>query len=61
LFFDALVIIPFSKLRALRRPKVYAFIKILNVLINLVEKGGSVYLDGNKVGTAMGMSTFKTQ
>jgi hypothetical protein len=33
----------------------------INVLINLVEKGGSVYLDGNKVGTAMGMSTFKTQ
>jgi hypothetical protein len=36
-------------------------IERINVLINLVEKGGSVYLDGNKVGTAMSLSTFKTQ
>jgi hypothetical protein len=33
----------------------------INVLINLVEQGGHVYLDGNKVGTAMSLSTFKTQ
>jgi hypothetical protein len=33
----------------------------INVLINLVEKGGSVYLDGNKVGTAMSLNTFRTQ
>lgn len=36
LVLDALVIIPFSKLRALQRPVVYAIIKIGNVLINLV-------------------------
>ncbi len=33
---DALVIIPFSKLRAFQKPMVYAVIKISNVLINLV-------------------------
>ncbi|WP_220761267.1 lipopolysaccharide biosynthesis protein [Flavobacterium sp. UMI-01] len=33
---DALVIIPFSKLRALQKPMVYALIKIGNVLVNLV-------------------------
>ena len=32
---DALVIVPFSKLRANQRPKFYALIKIGNVLINL--------------------------
>jgi hypothetical protein len=36
-------------------------IERINILINLVEKGGSVYLDGNKVGTAMSLSTFRTQ
>lgn len=33
---DALVIIPFSKLRAYQKPMVYATIKIGNVLVNLV-------------------------
>lgn len=33
---DALVIIPFSKLRAYQKPMVYAAIKIGNVLVNLV-------------------------
>ena len=33
---DALVIIPFSKLRAEKKPMVYAFIKIGNVLVNLI-------------------------
>jgi len=33
---DALVIIPFSKLRAYQKPMVYAIIKIGNVLVNLV-------------------------
>ncbi|MGO4817125.1 lipopolysaccharide biosynthesis protein [Flavobacterium sp. W22_SRS_FP1] len=33
---DALVIIPFSKLRAYQKPMVYAVIKIGNVLINLI-------------------------
>ncbi len=33
---DALVIIPFSKLRAFQKPMVYAAIKIGNVLINLI-------------------------
>ncbi|SDW13272.1 lipopolysaccharide biosynthesis protein [Flavobacterium degerlachei] len=33
---DALVIIPFSKLRAFQKPMVYAVIKIGNVLVNLI-------------------------
>jgi hypothetical protein len=33
---DALVIIPFSKLRAYQKPMLYAVIKIGNVLINLI-------------------------
>ncbi|MEN9910044.1 MAG: hypothetical protein RLZZ540_3203 [Bacteroidota bacterium] len=33
---DALVIIPFSKLRAFQRPMMYAIIKIGNVLVNLL-------------------------
>lgn len=33
---DALVIIPFSKLRATQRPMFYAIIKIANVLVNLL-------------------------
>lgn len=36
LVLDALVIIPFSKLRALQRPIMYAIIKIGNVLVNLL-------------------------
>lgn len=36
LVLDALVIIPFSKLRAEQRPIVYAVIKIVNVIINMV-------------------------
>lgn len=35
LVFDALAIIPFSKLRALQRPMRYAIIKIANVVVNL--------------------------
>lgn len=33
----------------------------LDELITAVREGGHVYLDGNKVGTAMAMGTFKTQ
>jgi hypothetical protein len=33
----------------------------LDELIAVVKQGGYVYLDGNKVGTAMAMGTFKTQ
>ncbi|AOW08674.1 lipopolysaccharide biosynthesis protein [Flavobacterium gilvum] len=33
---DALVIVPFSKLRAYQRPKFYAMIKIGNVVVNLI-------------------------
>jgi len=36
LVLDALVIIPFSKLRANQRPMVYAAIKIGNVMVNLI-------------------------
>lgn len=35
LVFDALVIVPFSKLRALQRPMKYAVVKIGNVVLNL--------------------------
>jgi O-antigen/teichoic acid export membrane protein len=35
LVFDALAVIPFSKLRANKRPKVYAAVKIGNVMMNL--------------------------
>ena len=35
LVLDALVIVPFSKLRAYQKPMVYAIIKIGNVLVNL--------------------------
>jgi hypothetical protein len=33
----------------------------LDELISVVKAGGHVYLDGNKVGTAMSLSTFRTQ
>ena len=33
----------------------------INVLIAAVEKGGNVYLDGTKVGTAMNVSTYRVQ
>ncbi|HTG66462.1 MAG TPA: oligosaccharide flippase family protein [Flavobacterium sp.] len=36
LVLDALVIIPFSKLRAFQRPTMYAIVKIGNVLVNLL-------------------------
>ena len=36
LAFDALVIIPFSKLRAEQRPIKYSVIKILNTIINIL-------------------------
>lgn len=33
----------------------------LDELISVVKSGGNVYLDGNKVGTAMTVSTYRTQ
>lgn len=36
-------------------------IDLLKELISVAKQGGNVYLDGNKVGTAMAMGTFKTQ
>ena len=36
-------------------------ITLLKELITVVKSGGDVYLDGTKVGTAMAMSTYKTQ
>lgn len=44
LAFDALVIIPFSKLRAEKKPMIYAVIKIGNVLINLFLNIFLIYL-----------------
>jgi hypothetical protein len=34
---------------------------LLKELVTAVKSGGNVYLDGNKVGTAMGISAYKTQ
>jgi hypothetical protein len=34
---------------------------LLKELVNAVKAGGNVYLDSNKVGTAMAMGTYKTQ
>jgi hypothetical protein len=36
-------------------------IALLKELVAAVKSGGDVYLDGTKVGTAMAMSTYKTQ
>jgi hypothetical protein len=36
-------------------------VALLQELITAVKTGGNVYLDGNKVGTAMGISAYKTQ
>ena len=36
-------------------------IERINVLIAAVEKGGNIYLDGTKVGTAMNVSTYRVQ
>ncbi len=36
-------------------------VNLLQRLIGVVERGGDVYLDGNKVGTALGMSSYRTQ
>jgi hypothetical protein len=36
-------------------------IERINVLIAAVEKGGNIYLDGTKMGTAMNISTYKVQ
>jgi hypothetical protein len=37
------------------------FYEKLDELITAVKLGGNVYLDGNKVGTAMATTTFKVQ
>lgn len=37
------------------------FYEKIDELIAVIKQGGNVYLDGNKVGTAMAISTFKTQ
>ena len=36
-------------------------VALLKELLSTVKSGGNVYLDGTKVGTAMAMSTYKTQ
>jgi len=36
-------------------------IERINVLIAAVEKGGNIYLDGTKMGTAMNVSTYRVQ
>jgi hypothetical protein len=36
-------------------------VALLQELITVVKQGGNVYLDGSKVGTAMGVSAYKTQ
>ena len=36
-------------------------IQLLERLVTAVERGGVVELDGNKVGTALGLVSYKTQ
>jgi hypothetical protein len=36
-------------------------VALLQELITVVKTGGNIYLDGNKVGTAMSVSAYKTQ
>ena len=36
-------------------------VALLERLVRIVEKGGNVYLDGTKVGTAMSVGTYKVQ
>ena len=42
-------------------PLVERMAAVENLLTKILTKEGSVYLDGTKVGTAMAMSTYKTQ
>ena len=42
-------------------PLVERMAAVENLLTKILTKEGSVYLDGTKVGTAMSMSTYKTQ
>lgn len=57
LLLDALVIIPFAWLRAISKPMKYAFIKILNVAVNL---GLNVFLLLYLKGLAEGNSIFNS-
>jgi hypothetical protein len=36
-------------------------VALLERLVRIVEKGGNIYLDGTKVGTAMSVGTYKVQ
>ena len=47
-------VIPLDKLMA-------EFKEMRAILTQIANKEGAVYLDGTKVGTAMAMSTYKTQ
>jgi len=42
-------------------PLIERMAAVENILLQIANKEGSVYLDGTKVGTAMAMSTYKTQ
>jgi hypothetical protein len=42
-------------------PLVERMAAVESILLQIANKEGSVYLDGTKVGTAMAMSTYKTQ
>ena len=42
---DALVIIPFARLRAMERPAVYAIVKIANICVNM---GFNLFLGGKR-------------
>jgi hypothetical protein len=42
-------------------PLVERMAAVENLLGQILSKEGTVYLDGNKVGTAMAMGTYKTQ
>ena len=54
-------VIPLSKAKSMGFGGNEKVIQLLERLISVVEKGGVVELDGNKVGTALGMVSYKTQ
>lgn len=54
-------VVPLSKAQSMGFGGNEKTIELLERLVAAVEKGGIVELDGNKVGTVLGLSSYKTQ
>lgn len=54
-------VVPLSKAQSMGFGGNERAVELLERLVAAVEKGGIVELDGNKVGTALGMVSYKTQ